>query len=122
LLALAEECRNDGSVALLVHGVVDDETVEQFEAGLDSAMSVEPGRLVLDLSDCRLHSAGLAALVRVQRRFRGRPSVTRLVATDVDLLRLLQIVGLMSGFRVFASLEAALRSYRRALEPGSADG
>ena len=61
-----------------------------------------------------LADAGLAALVRVQRRFRDRPSVTRLVATDQDLLRLLQIVGLMSRFRVFASLDAALHSYRAA--------
>ena len=61
-----------------------------------------------------LFLAGLAALVRVQRRFRDRPSFTRLVATDQDLLRLLQIVGLMSGFRVFASLDAALHSYRAA--------
>jgi anti-anti-sigma factor len=116
LLALAE-ARYDGSVALMVHGTVDDETVEEFERSLDSAMAVEPDRLVLDLSDCRLDSAGLAALVRVQRRFRGRPSCTRLVATDQDLLRLLQIVGLMSGFRVFASLDAALHSYRTALLP-----
>ena len=114
MLALAEETRQDGSVALLVHGIVDDETVEEFERSLDSAMGVEPDRLVLDLSDCRLDSAGLAALVRVQRRFRDRPSVTRLVATDQDLLRLLQIVGLMSRFRVFASLDAALHSYRAA--------
>jgi anti-anti-sigma factor len=119
LLALAEEARLDGSVALRVHGTVDDETVEEFESTLDSAMGAEPGRLVLDLSDCRLDSAGLAALVRVQRRFRDRRSVTRLVATDVDLLRLLQIVGLMSGFRVFASLDAALHSYRLAGMPAT---
>ena len=114
MLALAEEARQDGSVALTVHGTVDDETVEEFERGLDSALGVQPDRLVLDLSDCRLDSAGLAALVRVQRRFCDRPSITHLVATDQDLLRLLQIVGLMSRFRVFASLDAALHAYRAA--------
>ena len=113
MLALAEEARQDGSVALLVHGTVDDDTVEEFKRSLDSVLAVEPERVVLDLSDCRLDSAGLAALVRVQRRLRDCPSVTRLVATDVDLLRLLQIVGLMSGFRVYASLDAALHAYRQ---------
>jgi len=113
MLALAEECRLDGSLALKVHGTVDDDTVEEFERSLDSVLAVEPERVVLDLSECRLDSAGLAALVRVQRRFRDRRSVTRLVATDVDLLRLLQIVGLMSGFRVYASLDAALHAYRQ---------
>src|ERR1700704_4413954 len=78
VLALAEEARHDGSFALTVHGTVDDETVEEFERSLDSALEGEPDRLVLDLSDCRLDSAGLAALVRVQRRFRDRPSCTSL--------------------------------------------
>ena len=42
MLALAEEARQDGSVALTVHGTVDDETVEEFERGLDSALGVQP--------------------------------------------------------------------------------
>ena len=114
MLALAEESRVDGSVALRVHGIVDDDTVEEFETGLDSAMGVDPGRLVLDLSECRLDSAGLAALVRAQRRWGGRPSAARVVATNADQLRLLQIVGLRPGFHVFPSLDAALQSRRQA--------
>lgn len=112
MLALAEETRMDGSTALLVHGVVDDDTVEQFETSLDAALSTESGHLILDLSECRLDSAGLSALVRMQRRVRDRPAFTRLVATDVDLLRLMQIVGLLTGVKVYASLDAARRSCR----------
>jgi anti-anti-sigma factor len=112
VLALSEESRLDGSVALRVRGVVDDETVEEFERTIDSALDAEPADLVLDLSGCRLDSAGLGALVRMQRRLRGRIAFTKLVTTDVDLLRLLQIVGLMSGVRVYASLDAALHSSR----------
>lgn len=112
MLALAEETRLDGSTALLVHGVVDDESVEQFEHSLDAALSTESGHLILDLTGCRLDSAGLSALVRMQRRVHDRPAFTRLVATDVDLLRLMQIVGLLSGVKVYASLDAARRSCR----------
>jgi anti-anti-sigma factor len=112
VLALDEESRVDGSVALRVRGVVDDETVEEFERTIHSALDAEPADLVLDLSGCRLDSAGLAALVRMQRRPRGRAAFTKLVTTDVDLLRLLQIVGLMSGVRVYASLDAARHSTR----------
>jgi len=116
VLALAEETRVDGSTALLVHGVVDDDTVEQFEQhlehSLDAALSTEAGHLILDLTACRLDSAGLSALVRMQRRVEDRPAFTRLVATDVDLLRLMQIVGLLSGVKVYASLDAARRSCR----------
>jgi anti-anti-sigma factor len=112
VLALAEETRVDGSTALLVHGVVDDDTVEQFEQSLDAAVSTESGHLILDLTGCRLDSAGLSALVRMQRRIHDRPAFTRLVATDVDLLRLMQIVGLLTDVKVYASLDAARRSCR----------
>jgi anti-anti-sigma factor len=112
VLALAEETRVDGSTALLVHGIVDDDTVEQFEHSLDAALSTESGHLILDLTGCRLDSAGLSALVRMQRRVEDRPAFTRLVATDVDLLRLMQIVGLLSGVKVYASRDAARRSCR----------
>ena len=112
MLALAEETRMDGSTALLVHGVVDDDSVEQFEHSLEAALSTESGQLILDLTGCRLDSAGLSALVRMQRRVLGRPAFTRLVATDVDLLRLMQIVGLLVGVKIYASLDAARHSCR----------
>jgi anti-anti-sigma factor len=112
VLALAEETRLDGSTALLVHGVVDDDSVEQFEHSLEAALSTESGHLILDLTGCRLDSAGLSALVRMQRRVLGRPAFTRLVATDVDLLRLMQIVGLLAGVKIYASLDAARHSCR----------
>ncbi len=112
MLALAEETRMNSGTALLVQGVVDDDSVEEFEHSLEAAVSTESGQLILDLSGCRLDSAGLSALVRMQRRVRGRPAFTRLVATDVDLLRLMQIVGLLSGVKIYASLDAARRSCR----------
>jgi anti-anti-sigma factor len=110
-LALNEVCWLDGSVAVIARGVVDDDTVEQFERRLDLAIGTRPRRtgpreLVIDLTDCQLDSAGLAALIRLQRRSSSRPA-TRLVATGADLLRMLQIVGLTSRFRVYATLDAA---------------
>jgi anti-anti-sigma factor len=117
VLALAEETRLDGSTALLVQGVVDDDTVEQFEQSLNAALSAESGDLILDLTGGRLDSAGLSALVRMQRRIHERPAFTRLVATDVDLLRLMQIVGLLTGVKVYASLDAARHSCRMEARP-----
>jgi anti-anti-sigma factor len=111
VLALAAETRIDGSTALLVQGVVDDDSVEQFERSLEAALSSESDQLILDLTGCRLDSAGLSALVRMRRTL-GRPAFTRVVATDVDLLRLMQIVGLLAGVRIYASLDAARHSCR----------
>jgi STAS domain-containing protein len=107
-LALNDVVCLDGSAALIARGVVDDDTVERFERRIDSAIGIGPGRLVIDLTACRLASAGLAALVRLERRS-GSPAATHLVANGVDQLRMLQIVGLTSRFRIYATLEAALR-------------
>ena len=105
-LALNEVGSVDGSVALIARGVVDDDTVELFERRLDKAGETGLGELVIDLTDCHLASAGLAALIRLQRRSSDCARTTRLVATDVDALRMLQIVGL-TRFRVYATLAAA---------------
>lgn len=109
LLALNEVGSRDGGVALIVRGVVDDDTVECFERRLDSAARIGFGQLVIDLTGCQLASAGLAALIRLQRRSRDCAGATRLVATDVDALRMLEIVGLTWGFRVYPTLAAAQR-------------
>ena len=98
----------DGSVALIARGVVDDETVEQFEQTLDRIVSDEFERLVIDLTSCQLASAGLGALIRLQRRLQSRAEAALLVATDVDLIWTLRVVGLTYWFRVCDTLEAAL--------------
>lgn len=116
-LALNEVCALDGSVAVIVSGVVDDDTVEHFERRLHSAVGTGFDQLVIDLTACRLASAGLAALIRLERRSRTRPAATRLVATGVDQIRMLQILGLTSRFRIYATLDAALRSCRSAVRP-----
>ena len=115
-LAVSEVCWLDGSVALIVRGVVDDVTVEHFERRLELAIRTSH-RLVVDLTGCQLASAGLAALVRLERRSRSCHGGTTFVATGVDLLRMLQIVGLTSRFRIYATLDAALHSCRSAAPP-----
>jgi anti-anti-sigma factor len=116
-LALNDVVWHDGSVALIVRGVVDDDTVERFEQRIDSAIGIDPRRLVIDLTACRLASAGLAALIRLERRSSSRPAVTRLVVNGVDQLRMLHIVGLTSRFRIYATLDAAVHSRRTDARP-----
>jgi hypothetical protein len=66
-LAVSEVCWLDGSVALIVRGVVDDATVEHFERRLDSAIATSR-RLVVDLTACQLASAGPARFSRPIQR------------------------------------------------------
>ena len=107
-LSVRQVFSRDGSVALIARGVVDDDTVEQFERTLDQITDTAFERLVIDLTACQLASAGLGALIRLQRRLQSRAEAALLVATDVDLIWTLRVVGLTYWFRVCDTLEAAL--------------
>jgi anti-anti-sigma regulatory factor len=113
-LTLSEVSYRGGGVALVAEGAVDDHTVERFEHALDRAVATGRELLVIDLTACRLASAGLAALIRLHRSPERRPERTHLVATDVDLLWTLHVVGLTYWCQMFATLAAALESRSRA--------
>lgn len=109
-LAIDEVPGIDGSLVLIVRGVVDDSTVERFERGLDRAIGTGSGRVVVDLTRCRLFSAGFAALVRVQRRG-SAAAATRLVVRDSDLRRMLWILRLTLTLPTYPTVAAALQSF-----------
>jgi anti-anti-sigma factor len=109
-LALRQVRRLDGSLVLSVRGIVDDATVECFEKGLDRATATGSRQVIIDLTTCRLDSAGLAALVRLWRRSGRRSAQMRLVAPDAALFRMLEIIGLTSQFPTYPSMDAALPS------------
>jgi anti-anti-sigma factor len=109
-LALNEVHRVDGDFVLTVGGIVDDETVEDFEQGLARAAGAGSGQVIVDLTAGWLDSAGLAALVRLRRRSNGRSAQTRLVVREVELFKMLQFVGLTSHFPTFLTSDAAAPS------------
>ena len=108
-LAVNERRRFDGSLVLTVGGIVDDRTVECFEKALDRVTDAGPYPVIVDLTACRLDSAGLAALVRLWRRSRGGFAVARLVVPDFASFRMLQLLGLTSQFETYRTMDAALR-------------
>jgi anti-anti-sigma factor len=116
-LALRQVRRLDGSLVLSVRGIVDDATVECFEKGLDRATATGSRQVIIDLTTCRLDSAGLAALVRLWRRSGRRSAQMRLVAPDAALFRMLEIIGLTSQFPTDPSMDVALPSLPPAPSP-----
>lgn len=118
-LALRQVRRLDGSLVLSVRGIVDDATVECFEKGLDRATATGSRQVIIDLTTCRLDSAGLAALVRLWRRSGRRSAQMRLVASDDALFRMLEIIGLTSQFPTYPSMDAALPSLPAAPSPAA---
>ena len=106
-LALNEVRGIDGNLVLTVSGVVDDTTVGRFETGLHRARGAASHQVIVDLTACWLESAGLAAQVGLHRRIRAPSADTRLVVSDVELLRFLQLVGLTAQFPTYMTMEAA---------------
>jgi anti-anti-sigma factor len=107
-----EVWRPNGSVVLTLEGVVDDDTAEQFENRLQRAISTAYHQLIVDVTACRLDSAGLEALKHLRTNSRdGKPNVV-VVATDANLLRTLRIVGLDSELPIDATRDGTARSNR----------
>ena len=95
----------DGSVALIVTGVVADDTAGAFGRALDSAIGIGIRPPLIDLTDCQLDSPGLAALIRLQHRSSSQRGATPLVAPNPDA-RLRRVVVLTT--RCFASTRRSM--------------
>src|SRR5260221_5690542 len=103
-LLLNEICWPDGDLGLIARGVVDDGRVAAFEAELARGISTTPLNLLIDVSECDLASAGLAALLHLRLR---RVTTVVLIATSPAMLSILRIAGVASKYRIYPTLEVA---------------
>ena len=118
-LLLNEICWPDGSLGLIARGVVDDQTIAAFETELTRALSTTPVNLLIDVTECELAAAGLAALLHLESHH--VPKVV-LIATEPAMLGILRIAGVTSRYRIYPTLERALNDCRAnngdPLDPG----
>jgi hypothetical protein len=108
-LLLNEICWPDGSLGLIARGVVDDQTIAAFETELTRALSTTPVNLLVDVTECELAAAGLAALLHLDSRL---VSKVVLIATEPAMLGILRIAGVSSRYRIYPTLERALDGCR----------
>jgi hypothetical protein len=102
-LLLNAICWRDGDVGLIARGAVDDRTVASFEAEIARAISTAPVNLLIDVSECELASAGLAALLHLRS---GRVTTVVVVASPV-MFGILRMAGIASRYRIYSTLESA---------------
>ena len=102
-LLLNAICWQDGDVGFIARGTVDDHTVASFEAELARAISTAPVNLLIDVSECELASAGLAALLHLRS---GRVPTIVVVAPSA-MFGILRIAGIASRYRIYSTLEGA---------------
>jgi hypothetical protein len=108
-LLLNEICWPDGSLGLIARGVVDDQTIAAFETELTRALSTTPVNLLIDVTECELAAAGLAALLHLESHH--VPKVV-LIATEPAMLGILRIAGVASRYRIYPTIERAFDACR----------
>jgi hypothetical protein len=92
-------------LGLVARGVVDDQTIAAFETELKRALSTTPVNLLIDVTECELAAAGLAALLHLEPHH--IPKVV-LIATEPAMLGILRVAGVTSRYRIYPTLERAL--------------
>jgi anti-anti-sigma factor len=98
-----------GVPLLLVSGDLDHEHAAAFEEAVEKVLSMDGGRIFLDLTGSPyIDSGGLAVLLRVFHNLRGKGWLG-IVGANANVLRLFDIVGLTAqpSLRLYATPEEA---------------
>lgn len=104
----------DGMQVFELTGSLDIATSPTVRAALTDASERGDHKLIVDLHKVDfLDSTGLGALIGAQRRAKEFDGDVRLVAKEGQILRLLRITGLLKVFRVYATLDDAVKDGAR---------
>jgi anti-anti-sigma factor len=118
-----QETRREGTVAITVHGNLDENTIADFRDPLLDAVD-SGNEVIVDLRACDfVDSSVIAALVVAHQTMqRYGPALRLVLRLDSQPIRVLKITGLYSHLPVFFTVEAALRDARAALVASNGNG
>lgn len=95
-----------------VNGRVDSMNANQFRAGLIDQINNGNVQLVLDLSNVDyMSSAGLREIIATLKKAKKEKGDLRLVQPSKRVLDVLEMAGLQTIFRIYATQDEAIRSY-----------
>lgn len=98
-----------GTQILALDGEIDLDTVSHLRKEFRSLQDDGVSEIVLDIENVGyIDSIGLSALADASRKFRAAGGWLRLVSTNQNLRRLLDITGLIRFLPLFADVESAL--------------
>jgi anti-sigma B factor antagonist len=102
----------DGVAVVAVHGELDLETAPALKTALVEAIEEQPGRrIVVDLEGLDfIDSIGLGILLGGLKRARGSDGELVLVATGRNVLKVLELTGLVRVFEIHPGRREALRA------------
>jgi anti-anti-sigma factor len=108
---ITEKVENEVSI-FAPDGRIDSEGALDLEMALQVAYEEGTSRIILDLSEVTyINSAGLRILADFLCRMQERGGDLLLVRLSPRIQRVLQIIGFDNFFRIFDSLDQALRAF-----------
>jgi len=100
-----------GMSVLRARGEIDVASAPEFQTSLSEVIGQGAETIVVDLSDVSfIDSTGLGVLVGAETRAREEDKGLRLVVTQPQILRLLELTGLDEVFTVLSSTRDAVRT------------
>jgi anti-anti-sigma factor len=102
--------KEQGGVAIFVlEGRVDSEGAVDLDLALQTAVTEDKYKIVLDMSQVRyINSAGLRTLADILTQAKENNGFLRLVDLNPKVARVFQIIGFDKFFDTFPTVEAAL--------------
>jgi anti-sigma B factor antagonist len=117
-LALRATARSDGLITVHAAGVLDNNTLDRFEAALAKARERGAKSVVVDCEEVRyVSSAGFGELIRYHDLLKENGGVLVLARVAPKVGVILEMLGLKSLIPVVASLEEAIRIAERGEVP-----
>ena len=102
------ESRVEGALVLSLDGRLDSSTAPDFGKRLAALVERGEGRIVIDFAKLEyVSSAGLAVLLSATKAVRARQGDIALARVNDRIMRVFQMSGFVSLYRMFPTVEAA---------------
>ena len=117
-LSLRATARSDGLITIHIAGVIDNHTLDRFEAALGKATERGARSIVLDCDELRyVSSAGFGELIRYHDQLQAKDGMLVLARVAPKVSVILEMLGLKSLMPVASSLEEAAALVERGPQP-----
>jgi len=100
-----------GVPVLLVRGEIDVASAPEFHASLSDLIGQGPEIIIVDMSEVSfIDSTGLGVLVGAEKQMRDAGQALRLVVTQPQIIRLLELTGLDEVFTILSNGNDAVKA------------
>ncbi|GIX42317.1 MAG: hypothetical protein KatS3mg129_2050 [Leptospiraceae bacterium] len=106
--------KKDDVIILKVKGNIQHTDTPNFEKELEKLLEENAIKIIIDLSNVKhVCSSALGSLIAIERRIKRKGGDIRLVITENEVLRVMQITLLNRVFQIFDTIQEAIESFKK---------